>query len=146
MIDKKKNNSPLLSLLVLFVLGGIIYAGIEVLVREFTHISMFIVGGLCFLLIGSIKYWKNPPIPVTVQMLISCAIITVLELISGLIVNVWLGLNVWDYSDQRYNLFGQICLHASSIWVFLSFFAIYAHDFASRRMFGMRRIYMRILP
>jgi uncharacterized membrane protein len=129
----------------LFMAGGTIYAGIEVLVREFTHISMFIVGGLCFLLIGSLKFTKRD-IPVTVQMLISSLIITLLELISGLIVNVWLGLDVWDYSHEPANLMGQICLNASAIWVFLSFVGIYADYFARRRMFGDELKAMRILP
>ena len=127
------------------MLGGTIYAGIEVLVREFTHISMFIVGGICFLLIGQIKFVRRD-IPVTVQMFVSSVIITLLELISGLIVNVWLGLEVWDYSDKPMNLMGQICLQASAIWVFLAFVAIYAEDFARRGMFGEKGMMFRILP
>jgi len=129
----------------LFTTGGIIYCMVEVIYREFTHISMFLVGGLCFVLIGSIKYIKRD-IPVTVQMLISAVMITLLEFISGLIVNVWLGLNVWDYSNEPLNLMGQICLHASTIWVFLSFVGIYADEFARRKMFGEDKVVMRILP
>ena len=145
----KLNINRFIKILLLFLAGGFIYAGIEVMTRAFTHISMFIVGGLCFVLIGSIKYWRapdKPPIPVTVQMLISCAMITTLELISGLIVNVWLGLGVWDYSDQPFNLMGQICLKASCIWIYLSLFAIYAESFARRGMFGDARVKMRLLP
>jgi uncharacterized membrane protein len=132
-------------ILLLFTAGGFVYGGIEVFHRGFTHISMFIVGGLCFLLMGALHFSKHD-IPVTVRMLISAAVITVLELASGLIVNVWLGLNVWDYSDQRFNFMGQICLHASAIWVFLSFAGIYMDDFARRRMLGEERSVMRILP
>ena len=131
--------------MLLFTAGGLIYGGVEIFYRGFTHISMFIAGGLCFVLIGSISYWRRD-IPVTVRMLISAVMITLLEFICGLIVNVWLGLNVWDYSEIPLNLMGQICLHASTIWLFLSFVAIYADDFARRKMFGEERAVMRILP
>jgi len=133
----------MIKILILFLMGGTIYAGIEVLAREFTHISMFITGGLCFVLIGQLK---RTGLPVTVQMLISCAIITALELACGLIVNVWLGLDVWDYSDEPANLMGQICVNASAIWVFLSFVGIYTNDFARRKMFYEKTAPMKILP
>ena len=32
------------------------------------------------------------------------------EFITGIIVNKWLGLYIWDYTDQPLQLFGQICL------------------------------------
>ena len=37
-----------LKLLVLAVIGGAIYVGIEMLWRGHSHPSMFILGGLCF--------------------------------------------------------------------------------------------------
>ncbi|MCL2071765.1 MAG: putative ABC transporter permease [Oscillospiraceae bacterium] len=132
-------------ILLLFTAGGLIYGGIEIIHRGFTHISMFIVGGICFLLIGTLGYSKRN-IPVTVRMIISAVMITVLELLSGLIVNVWLNLNVWDYSNEPFNFMGQICLHASAIWVFLSFVGVYADSFARKRMFGEKITAMRILP
>ena len=131
-------------IVLLFMLGGAIYGGIEIAHRGFTHISMFLVGGLCFVLIGFIRYAIRD-IPVTVQMLLSAAIITLLEFISGLIVNLAWGLEVWDYSDEPFNLMGQICLRASAIWVWLSLAGIYADDFARRKMFGEKRTAMRIL-
>ncbi len=63
------------------------------------------------------------------QMAISALIITTVELITGVIVNLWLGLNVWDYSKQPYNLLGQICLLYTNIWFFLSLPAILLDDY-----------------
>ena len=34
--------------------GGIVYFYFEIFVRGFSHISMFILGGMCFLLVGKI--------------------------------------------------------------------------------------------
>ena len=37
----------------LMYLGGMIYAALELLWRGRTHSSMFLLGGLCFVLIGA---------------------------------------------------------------------------------------------
>ena len=57
--------------------------------------------------------------------LTGCTIITVLEFFVGIIVNRKLGLHVWDYSGQKYNLLGQICPTFSAIWFMISLPAIY---------------------
>ena len=38
--------------LILFIIGGLIYVGIEILARGFSHWSMFILGGICFVIVG----------------------------------------------------------------------------------------------
>ena len=35
---------------------------------------------------------------------------------AGLILNVWMGLGVWDYSDLPGNVLGQICPMFTVIW------------------------------
>ncbi|MCL2634934.1 MAG: putative ABC transporter permease [Oscillospiraceae bacterium] len=131
---------------ILFLAGGAIYGLVEILARGWTHISMFIVGGICFILIGGMNQYIKRDIPIAAQMLISAGIITLLELITGVIVNLWLGLEVWDYSHQNFNFLGQICLHATSLWVFLSLAGIVIDDFARCRMFGEERVSYRLLP
>ena len=58
------------------------------------------------------------------HMLIKCfvcaALVTAAEFICGCIVNLWLGWDVWDYSDRRFNLLGQICPLFSLFWGLLS--------------------------
>jgi uncharacterized membrane protein len=132
-------------ILLLFTFGGILYGAMEVIYREYTHFSMFLAGGLSFVLIGLLGRSKRD-IPVTVRMLIGAGIITSLELIFGLIFNVWLRQDVWDYRHEPFNLFGQICLHATAIWVFLSFIAVYFDVFMRWGMFGERIPRMRVLP
>ena len=39
----------------LFYLGGMCYAGLELLWRGFSHGSMFVLGGICFVLVGNLK-------------------------------------------------------------------------------------------
>lgn len=128
-----------LKYLFMFILGGFAYGAIENLTRGYSHISMFIAGGLCFILIGLINEVLPWDIAITTQMLISTGIITTIELITGLIVNVWLGLNVWDYSQLPYNYMGQICLLFSVLWFILSFFAILCDDYIRYYFMGEKK-------
>ena len=114
---------------ILFLTGGILYVLIEIAYRGYSHISMFVVGGICFILICSIDEFTPFKIPIIVQMIIACILITFVELISGIIINIFLNLNVWDYSSNKFNFLGQICLKASITWFFLSFPAIYLGKF-----------------
>ena len=108
----------------LFFVGAILYYCLEVIFRGYSHYSMFILGGICFLLIGSLDESKKVSLSVINQMLIGSVIITVLELITGLIVNVQYNLKVWDYSALPLNYKGQICLLFSALWFLLSYLII----------------------
>ena len=97
--------------------------GIEILWRGHTHWSMGILGGLCFVLIGILDEIEDHP-PIVLQMLQGAVIVTVLEFIAGLILNIWLGLDIWDYSNMPFNIMGQVCLPFFIAWFFLSYPAI----------------------
>lgn len=118
----KLRNSVILHTL-MGVVGGLIYMGIEILWRGHTHWSMGVIGGLCFVLIGLLDEWQDHP-PLLLQMIQGACIVTVIELFSGLVLNVWLGLDVWDYSNMPGNVMGQICPQFSCAWFFLSFVAV----------------------
>ena len=113
----------------LFLFGGFAYGGVEILYRGFSHISMMVAGGISFILIGllnEIYSWKMALIS---QMVLSAGIITAVEFLVGLVVNVWLKLNVWDYSNLPYNIMGQVCLIYTNVWFFLSLPAILLDDY-----------------
>lgn len=128
----------LLKHLVLFFTGGLIYILIELLFRGRTHWSMFLVGGMCFVFVGGLNNWFTWELSIVRQMLYSSIIITVIEFVAGLVLNVWLGWNVWDYSNMPLNLYGQICLPFMIAWFFLAFVAILVDDFLRWRWFGER--------
>lgn len=108
---------------VMGVIGGITYMGIETLWRGHTHWSMGVLGGICFVAIGLLDEWQDHP-PLLLQMVQGAAIVTALELLVGLIVNRWLGWNVWDYSDMPGNLWGQVCPQFAAAWLVLSWAAV----------------------
>lgn len=114
---------------ILFLIGGGIYYLLEVLWRGYSHWTMFILGGLCFVIMGLLNEykfsWNDSLIK---QSIISACIITVFEFFTGCIVNLWLGWEVWDYSELPCNLFGQICLYYFMLWIPLSMFGIILDD------------------
>ena len=113
----------------LFFIGGKLYTLIEILWRGFTHWTMFILGGGCFVIMGLLhEYrfsWKDSLLK---QSVISAVIITIFEFITGCIVNLWLGWAVWDYSNLPFNLLGQICLYYFLLWIPLSTVGIVLDD------------------
>ena len=66
--------------------------------------------------------------PVIVQAVIGALIVLAVEFVSGCILNLWLGLGVWDYSNQPGNVLGQICPAFGLLWFFIMPFAIWAED------------------
>ena len=114
--------------LLIFSIFGLTYGLIEILWRGYTHPSMVIVGGSCGLLIGLLNE-RNKEMNLLLQMVEGMVIVTVLEFVSGIILNLCLGLNVWDYSNMRFNLLGQVCPQFCIAWFFLSYFVIRIDDF-----------------
>ena len=99
----------------IFIIGGVLYGLIEIIFRGYTHWSMVITGGLCFL----IFYVLNITLPtdsLLLRCIVSLVVITTLEFYTGYIVNILLKWNVWNYSSLAYNVKGQICLTFSALW------------------------------
>ena len=96
--------------LTVFIVGGFAYGLIEVLSRGFTHISMGVLGGAAMCLIHRLNSGRRSVPRIAVRTLLSAAFITVLELITGELLNVRLGMHIWDYSSLPFNLDGQICV------------------------------------
>lgn len=119
--------------LLLFCMGGFCYNLIEILWRGYSHWSMFFVGGSCFHLIGRIGNRLRSRGALAVGS--ACALaVTAVEYISGLVVNLRLKLNVWDYSHMFANLHGQVCLLYTVLWGFLSLLAVPIYRFAEQKV------------
>ena len=99
---------------VLFCASGGAYVGLELLWRGYSHVSMFVAGGVCFLLIGQLGK-VQPVLPWPVRALIGAGIITMVELATGLLVNRQY--QVWDYRGRLGNFLGQICPAFTLLWI-----------------------------
>lgn len=139
---KLYNNT--LKYILLFFIGGYSYCGVELLFRGYSHISMLVAGGICFILIGLLNDAFSHKISLLSQMIISGVIITVVEFTVGLVVNVWLGLNVWDYSSLPYNFMGQICLLYTNIWFILSLAGILLNGYLKYYLLGEEKPHYKI--
>lgn len=131
--------------LALGLVGGSLYAALELGFRGFTHVSMFLLGGVCFIAIGLLNELYERDMALLSQMVVSATIITAGELAAGLVVNVWLRLGVWDYSTLPYNLLGQISLLWSCVWFWLSLPAILLDDLLRWRWFREEKPHYKIL-
>ena len=100
----------------LFILGAIGYAAIETIWRGYTHWSMMIAGGVCFVLFSIVaNRMKDKHILAKAGV---CAVgVTAIEFVFGVVFNLWLKMDVWDYSNMPLNILGQICPIFSLIWV-----------------------------
>lgn len=134
-----KKIPKLLQFLILFAVGGSVYVMIELLWRGRSYPSMFVLGGICFYLIGLINEKYPWDMPLISQMFISSIIVTTLEFIFGVILNIVLKLGIWDYSQMPYNLCGQICLLFSILWFLLSAVAIVVDDLIRWKWFDERK-------
>lgn len=124
---------------VLALCGGCVYYAIEVMWRGYSHWTMAALGGICFVLIGGINELFTWEMPLALQGVIGAAIVTALELVSGIILNLWLGLGIWDYSNQPFNVLGQICPLFSILWIPLAMVAVVLDDWLRYLWFGEER-------
>ena len=124
---------------ILWLIGGWLYIGMELIWRGRSHWTMFCLGGLCFVLIGLINELIPWCMPLWQQALIGAGIITSLEFLTGCIVNLALGWHVWDYSGMPGNVLGQICLPYSLLWILVAVLAIILDDWLRYLIFDEER-------
>lgn len=107
------------------------YNGIKYLsLIGYTSLWMFLVGGLCGVLIGSLNEHscKYGQLKMWQQILIGGTLITSAELFSGIFFNLHLNLHLWDYSQDKFNFMGQICLQNCIWWYVLPILIIWLDD------------------
>ncbi len=117
-------------------LGGTAYYLFEVLFRGFSHWTMFVLGGICMIFFawqGQVFGWEEP---LWIQVLRCTIFVTASEFLTGMIVNRWLGWNVWDYSEQPFQLLGQICLPFTVIFSGLCAIGILVSGYVLYWIFG----------
>ena len=115
----------------LFLSCGFIYCMIEILFRGWSHWSMFVLTGfLGVFCVDSINNTLSFDCDYIVQILISTILCTIGEGISGIILNVWLQLNVWDYSKMTFGtfFFGQCNVLFCFAWMLIISIIIFYCD------------------
>jgi uncharacterized membrane protein len=71
---------------------------------------------------------------------------TMLELITGMVMESLFKVRYWDYSDEKFNFKGQICLSTSIAWGGLSIFLIaFFHKVAEKLVFSISDNNLKII-
>lgn len=126
---------------ILFLIGAALYFEVELNFRYFAgtlpvHWSMPLLGGALFLMIGGLNNWLPWQMPLILQGMIGAALATVAEFLAGCVLNLWLKLDVWDYSGLPLNVLGQVSLPFSLAWVALATVAVVVDDVCRWKLFG----------
>jgi len=122
-------------LAIIFALGSVLYGLAELLFRGYTHWTMLIAGGTAFLALFTMNL-KLGYLNLFLRCLLGSLIITAIELSVGCVVNILLKMSVWDYSELRFNVLGQICPQFSAVWFFLCIPAAFLSSYIHRQLFG----------
>jgi len=130
---------------ILLIYGGVIYYFIELIYRGYSHYTMILVGGFCFICIGLLNEFYAYKMPLIKQMIISSVIVTAIEFIAGIILNIWLKLDIWNYGNLKFNLLGQISLRTSVIWFLLTLPAIYLDYYLRYWIFKEEKLHYKFM-
>lgn len=106
--------------IIFLITGGLGYGLIETIWRGYTHWTMLIAGGVCFVVFSYVaeRFQSSTRI---YKALVCALCITEVELIFGIIFNIILKMEIWDYSRIPFNILGQICPLYTILWGILSF-------------------------
>ena len=141
----EKYRKKICEYLLIWLVGGCLYYTFEVVFRGFSHWSMFVLGGICMCFCawqGSVREWRDP---MWMQMLRCMVFITSCEFITGIIVNKWMGWHVWDYTDQPFQIMGQICLPFTVIFSGLCAAGILLSGYLLHFLYGEKHPHFHVL-
>ena len=122
--------------------GGSTYVTLEVFWRARSHWTMFVLAAALFVLIGLLnEVWSWN---LLTQAVAGALIATAAEFVTGCVVNLWLGWDVWDYSAMPGNILGQICPQYFLLWLPVSLAGILLDDWLRYWWWGEERPHYRL--
>ena len=136
-----KAGERVLSML-LWTWGGTVYFLLEVAYKTATghpeRISwtMLVLAIVLCIPVERAGYQLPWETPLWLQALACAALVTLVEFCAGCVLNLWIGLDIWDYSGIPFNLLGQICLPFSLVWLVLCFLFILVFDWMRYAIIG----------
>lgn len=128
-----KAGERVLSML-LWTWGGTLYFFLEVAYKSLTghpeRISwtMLVLAIVLCIPVERAGYQLPWACPLWLQAAVCAALVTLVEFCAGCVLNLWLGLDIWDYSALPLHLYGQVCLPFSLAWWVLCFAFIPVFD------------------
>lgn len=135
----------LLRSVVLWVFGGAIYFAAEITWKilrgrpEAISWTMLVLAAIICIPLDLINENLTWDMPLWLQAVLGGLGITAVELVAGLVLNIWLGLGIWDYSHLPLNLWGQISLLWSVLWILVAGGGIVLFDWLRYWLYCERR-------
>lgn len=145
-----KLSNAILSML-LWCWGGTMYFLLEVVYKTATSQqekiswTMLVLAIFLSSIVERCGYELPWDIPLIVQSFCCAILVTIAEFFSGCIINIWLQMNVWDYSHLWGNILGQICPQFFFVWFILCFLFITIFDWIRYLLKGGEKPHYKIL-
>ena len=118
-----------------WAVGGVLYGGLELIWRGYTHPAMILLAALICVPLDHANERMPWELPLWLQAVLGGLTITA----AGIVLNCWLGLGIWDYSGLWGNLWGQICPQFAALWCLLAGPVIVVFDWLDYWLCGGER-------
>ena len=125
--------------------GGLLYGGLEILWRGHTHWTMIVLAAFLCIPLDILNEHLPWNMPLLKQSVLGGTIITGAEFVAGCVLNLWLGLGVWNYANQPFNLLGQVCLLYWVLWCLLAGPVIVVFDWLEYRLCGGEKPHYKLV-
>jgi len=149
------NNVTISHIILLFAVYAFMGWIIEVIYRSATQ-RVFINAGFLYgpfvplygfgaLLLILLELFIHPW-PLLIKIVVYCIILTLIEYITGIILEKTFKLKLWDYSDNKFNFQGRICLLFSLLWTAIAvIFVIFIHPAVLRYFQSLKTSFIHVL-
>lgn len=149
------NNVTISHIILLFAVYAFMGWIIEVIYRSATQ-RVFINAGFLYgpfvplygfgaLLLILLELFIHPW-PLLIKIVVYGIILTLIEYITGIILEKTFKLKLWDYSDNKFNFQGRICLLFSLLWTAIAvIFVIFIHPAVLRYFQSLKTSFIHVL-
>lgn len=122
--------------LLLFTFSGYIYICLELMFRGYSDITMMFAGSICAIPMIVLNNKFTYEFDFLLQLILCTIFCTIVEFIFGVLFNQ--DYSIWDYRNIPFNLYGQICLPFTFLWMIVSACVIPLMDWIDCYVFGYR--------
>lgn len=122
--------------LLLFTFSGYIYVCLELIFRGYSDITMMFASSICAIPMIILNNKFTYEIDFLLQLFLCSIFATLVEFIFGMLFNR--DYSIWDYRNMPLNLYGQICLPFSLLWMIIAACVIPLMDWIDCYIFGYK--------
>ena len=130
------NVKNIMKYILLLTFSGYIYVCLELIFRGHSDITMMYAASICVVPMILLNNYFTYEIDFLLQLILCTLFSTVVEFIFGMLFNPLY--TIWDYRNIPLNLYGQICLPFSFLWMGIAACVIPLMDWIDCYIFGYK--------